>query len=67
MMEVYPVKFEAYDGTEPLFKVEMFDGDCATVTISSVMTVELWDDVAPKIRECLVAMKLEVTHAKGEE
>ena len=59
-MNVIPVKFEAYDDTEALFKVEMFDGVCATVTISSVMTVELWDDVVPKIRECLVAMNLEI-------
>ena len=57
-MNVDPVKFEAYDGTESLFNVEMFDGDCATVNISSAMTVALWDEVAPQIRECLVAMKL---------
>ena len=59
-MNVYPVKFEAYDDTEPLFKVEMFDEDGATVTISSVITVELWNEISPKILECLLAMKLDV-------
>jgi len=65
-MEVYPVKFEAYDCDMGVFQVEQFDEGAATVKISSVVNVALWDEISVKIRECLVAMKLEGEQQKGE-
>lgn len=58
-MKIYPVKFEAYDDIEELaFKVENVDGHCADVTISTSVTVELWDEMSAAIRQCLIDMKL---------
>lgn len=61
MIECYPTQFEAHDTVtnDALFKVKTFDECCAEVTISTVVNVELWDEIAPMIRQCLVAMKLE--------
>ncbi len=57
-MKIYPTSFEAYDDiNEPLFKVEMKDVDLANVTISTAVNVELWDEIAPAIRQCLVLGK----------
>lgn len=48
----------AYDDLEePLFKVEMRDEYCAEVTILTVVNAELWDEIAPEIRRCLVLGK----------
>jgi len=60
-LKVYPVKFEAYQDGEQLFTVEAFDSSTATVSVDSLMTVELWDEVAAKVRECIVAMELDTT------
>lgn len=60
MIDVIPVKFEAYDDmNDGVFQVEAFDEAAATVTISTVVTVALWDEIAPLIRQCLLDMKLE--------
>ena len=60
-MNVIPIKFEALiNGYEMIFQVESFKMNSAVVEIHVPMTVALWDEVAPKIRECLVAMNLEV-------
>ena len=57
-MKIYPTTFEAYhEMDEPLFKVEMKDEECAEVTISTVVNAELWDEIAPAIRRCLVLGK----------
>lgn len=60
MIKVYPVKFEAYDDASEslLFSIEAFDGYTATVTISSLVDIETWDEVSAKIRGCLVQMRL---------
>ena len=57
-MKVYPTKFEAYDVDMQIFRVEAFDADTANVYIDTLMTVELWDEIAPLIRKCLVDMEL---------
>lgn len=58
-MKIYPVKFEAYDDIDdPAFKVENEDGNVATVTISTAVTVESWDEMSAAIRQCLIDMKL---------
>lgn len=60
MIDVYPTKFEAYqDGDLAVFKVEAFDECSAQITISSVISLTEWDEIAPLIRQCLVDMKLE--------
>lgn len=60
MIDTYPTKFEAYqDGDLPVFKVEAFDEFSAQITISSVVSLAEWDEIAPLIRKCLVDMKLE--------
>lgn len=64
-LKIYPVKFEAYQDGEQLFKVEAFDSSTATVSVDSLMTVELWDEVAAKVRECIVAMELDTTTNAG--
>jgi citrate lyase gamma subunit len=57
-MTVFPVKFEAYKDGEPVFKVEAFDESTASVSIDSLVNVELWEEIAQKVRECLVSMNL---------
>lgn len=59
-IEVHPTCFEALDkaGGDPVFKVEEFDENIANVTIFAGVDVEMWDAIAPKIREALVAMRL---------
>lgn len=60
MIDVYPTTFEAYqDGDIAVFKVEAFDECSAQITISSIVSVTEWDEIAPMIRQCLVDMKLE--------
>jgi hypothetical protein len=58
-VEVYPSQFEAYmDGFE-VFNIKSMDEATATLEIKSGVNVELWDEIAPKIRDCLLQMKLE--------
>lgn len=60
MIDVYPTTFEAYqDHDLAVFKVEAFDECSAQITISSVISLEEWDEIAPLIRQCLVDMKLD--------
>lgn len=60
MIDVYPTTFEAYqDHDLAVFKVEAFDEFSAQITISSVVSLAEWDEIAPLIRQCLVDMKLE--------
>ena len=58
MIKVYPTKFEAYDGADSIFNIEAMDEAAATVKIPTCVNVAMWDEIAPKIRECLVAMEL---------
>jgi len=58
-MKIYPTKFEALDGDTVMFRAEAFDADTANVYIDTLMTVELWDEVSPLIRKCLVDMELD--------
>lgn len=58
---MYPTKFEAVDDAgDVAFTVETFDEVCASVGISSVVTVASWDEISAKVREALVAMNLTV-------
>lgn len=57
-IKVYPTTFEAYDEDMQVFKVEVFDENYAKVTINDLMNVNIWDEVSPLIRQCLVDMKL---------
>lgn len=61
MLKVYPVHFECVDldVKQDMFSVKAFDECCATVKIDCVLTLELWDEIAPLIRECLVKLELE--------
>ena len=56
--QVYPTQFYALEGEKMIFKVEAFNCCAASVKIESLVTVELWDEISPQIRECLVQMKL---------
>ena len=58
-MRMVPVAFEGYDTTDMCFKVVAFDANTAEITISTVVNVYLWDQMAPLIRAALVAMDLE--------
>ena len=58
-MRMVPVAFEGYDMTDVCFKVVAFDANSAEITISTVVNVYLWDQMAPLIRQALVAMDLE--------
>ena len=58
-IEVYPVKFEAYEAGCDLFTVETFDTHTATVSISAGVNHKDWPAISDKIMECLIAMKLE--------
>ena len=59
-IEVYPVKFEACEDNDKIvFTVELFDAASAEVEIKTLVTASSWDEISSKIKECLVAMKLE--------
>ena len=60
MIDAYATRFEAIDEDtkDLLFIVEMFDENAADVNIKTVVTVESWDELSSKIRECLVKMGL---------
>lgn len=58
-MDVYPVKFEAYECGDPVFKVSAFDECTANVEISIPVNVESWKEVSAEIEKCLQAMRLE--------
>lgn len=62
MLDCYPTNFECVDTEtqDTLFKVEMFDEYVANVDVITCVTVESWDELSVKIRECLVAMNLKV-------
>ena len=62
-MNVYPVTFEAYENEDQdegdlVFKIQTNDKHSAAVTISTYVDVDKWDEIAAKVRECLVQMKL---------
>lgn len=58
-IKTYPVKFEAYDEiNEAIFKIEAEDDACASVEITSPVTVELWREISKAIEQCLIDMKL---------
>ena len=58
-MEMYPTEFECLDHDTPIFKIKIFDRECAEVKIDIPVDVPMWDRMAPLIREALVQMKLE--------
>lgn len=47
------------DGDIPAFNVEAFDSGSASVKVSCYVNAAQWDEIAPKIRECLTAMELD--------
>lgn len=57
-MKMYPIKFEASDNDELVFKVEMVDEAAASVLIKTLVTVQTWDEIAALVREALVKMEL---------
>ena len=58
-VEIYPSKFEAYQDGFGIFNITGIDESTAKIEITSPMNVELWDEIATKIRDCLLQMKLE--------
>ena len=57
-MKMYPIRFEAVDNDELVFKVEMVDEAAASVLIKTLVTVQTWDEIAALVREALVKMEL---------
>ena len=63
MINMYPTEFEAVNEADDLlFKVHCFDEYCSTVEIKTVVTPELWLDIAEKIHEALLQI-----HKKEEK
>lgn len=64
-IEVYPVKFEAYDPEfkTGVFSIEAMDECCATVKIDTPVCDRSWPEISDKILECLVALRLGEDHA----
>lgn len=58
-MDIFPVKFGAYEGSELVFTVESFDESCATVNIATIVCQKSWPEISAEIMKCLVAMNLE--------
>jgi hypothetical protein len=57
-IKLYPVKIEAYEGDELVFKVESFDSETCSVEVSTLVTVESWDELSHHIRNALsIAIK----------
>lgn len=55
-----PTAFEGYDEiAEGAFIVRAADEAAAEITISTYINVNLWDEIAPLIRQALLAMRLE--------
>jgi hypothetical protein len=63
----YPVKIEAYDvdTNDPIFVVDSFDDSAASVTISTVVNVSMWDVISPEIRKALVSLVLDESQLSG--
>lgn len=59
MITMTPTAFEGYDENEGAFIVQAMDGAAAEITISLYVNVHSWDEIAPLIRQALLAMKLE--------
>ena len=52
---MYPTEFEGVDEVgEVLFRVECFDEFCSKVEINTVVTPELWQEIATKVHEALL-------------
>ena len=60
-IKLYPVKIEAYDGTQdnPLFTIDTFDEYCASITISTIVSRHSWPEVSEAIQSALNMMFVE--------
>lgn len=58
-MEMYPVKIEIYDEDMPAAKVETFDNCAAHIEVTMMVNAASWKELADKIHEALLMMKLE--------
>ncbi len=54
----YPVKYEIYEGAEPMAKVEAQDEGAASVEITGWVCAGTWPELAEAIRLALIEMKL---------
>jgi hypothetical protein len=52
-IKLYPVKIEAYNDDESVFKVESFDSETCNVEIDVLVDVESWDELSPHVRNAL--------------
>jgi hypothetical protein len=58
-MKLLPNKLECQDeANQPIFTLSTDDGMMAELTLVTPLTLELWDKIAPLIREGLVRMEL---------
>jgi len=58
--DCYPTHFECVnDAKQMLFTVDMWGEKSAKVAIPTAVTLAQWDVIAPRIRKCLLAMRLE--------
>lgn len=55
-MKSYPVKFECYDESGGVFKLEAFDEVCANLTIDTVISKDSWPEISQEIQKCLDQM-----------
>jgi hypothetical protein len=67
-IEIYPVKIEAYEDGEPMFKLSAFDEHCATLTVDTLVSNGNIDELFAAIKEGLKLMRLsECADGEAEE
>jgi hypothetical protein len=71
MIELYPVKIEAYEDGENLFKLESFDEHVATLTFDGLIHPGNVDEVFSAVRAGLKMLRLDsteqVAHVEAED
>jgi hypothetical protein len=65
-IELYPVKIEAYEDGEPMFKLEAFDEHCATLTVDTLVSHGNIDELFAAIKDGLKLMRLSKCESDGE-
>ena len=58
-MEIYPVKLEIFDEDVEAAKVETFDNRHAHIEVTMTVNAASWKELAEKIHDALISMKLE--------
>ena len=57
-IELYPTKIEGYENGEPMFKVEAFDEDTASISIDAVVSMKNYKELFASIEKALKILRL---------